>query len=209
ARLQRANDETNTALAATREAQAQTQAALGQSEAARRRSEAAEKTARSEAGKAQAVNDFLTQDLLTQAEPPNTPAEDHVALREVRERAAAKVGDRFTSKPEVEDALRRTIAATYHGLASWEKAERQWRAILEAAQRRLGGESPEALRAAGELAHILRHRGRLDAEVLKMATSAADGLARVLGPDHPDTLASRNNPAEAYPAPGPPPHPIP
>jgi tetratricopeptide (TPR) repeat protein len=162
----------------------------------------AEKKARSEADKARAVNDFLTQDLLSQAEPANTAAEDHVSLLEVLDRAAGKVGYRFAGQPEVEDALRRTIAGTYHGLASWEKAERQWRSVHEAAQRRLGGESPEALTAVGQLTHILRHRGRLDAEVLEMAKSAAEGLARVLGPVHPDPLTSRSNLALAYRAAG-------
>jgi serine/threonine protein kinase/tetratricopeptide (TPR) repeat protein len=158
----------------------------------------AEAQARAEAEKAKAINAFLTEDLLTQAEPANTAAEDHVTLLEVLDRAASKVGDRFAGQPEVEDALRRTIAETYHGLASWEKAERQWRAVLEATRRRLGPESPETLRALRDLAHILRHRGRFDPEVLAMAKSASEGLARVLGPDHRDTLASRQLLAAAY-----------
>ncbi len=158
--------------------------------------------ARAEADKAKAVNEFLTEDLLTQAEPANTAAEDHISLLEVLDRAAAKVGDRFAGQPEVEDALRRTIAGTYHGLASWEKAEQQWRAVLAAARRGSGPESPETLTALSELAHILRHRGRIDAEMLEMAKSASEGLARVLGPDHPDTLSSRNNLALAYSAAG-------
>jgi serine/threonine protein kinase/tetratricopeptide (TPR) repeat protein len=165
---------------------------------ARLRAEDAEKSARVEADKAKAVNDFLSEDLLTQAEPAHTAVEDHVSLLEVLDRAAAKVGDRFAGRPELEDALRRTIARTYHGLASWEKAERQWRALLGPARRRFGGESLEALEAAAELAHILRHRGRIDAEALEMAKSASEGLARILGPDHPDTLNSRNNLAMAY-----------
>jgi serine/threonine protein kinase/tetratricopeptide (TPR) repeat protein len=198
AALRAAYDAKDQALAVTQQAQAQTQAALEQSEQARQRALSAEKTARSEADKARAVNDFLTQDLLTQAEPKNTAAEDHVSLLEVLDRAAAKVGDRFAGQPEVEDALRRTIARTYHGLGSWEKAERQWRAVLEAARRRLGGENPQALLAAGELAHILRHRGQTDAEVFKLLRSAAEGLARALGPDHPDTLNSRVNLGNAY-----------
>src|SRR5262249_24633947 len=149
-----ANAATQRALDDTTKAQAQTQAALAQSEAARRQ--------------AKAINDFLTEDLLTQAEPAHTAAEDHVTLLEVLDRAAGKVGDRFADQPEVEDALRRTIAGTYHGLASWEKTEGQWRSVLAAARRRLGGESREALTALGELAHILRHRGRLDTDVLEM-----------------------------------------
>src|SRR5262249_25270291 len=134
----------------------------------------AQAQARAEADKAQAVNDFLTEDLLTQAEPAKTAAEDHVSLLEVLDRAAARVGTRFAGEPELEDALRRTIARTYHGLASWEKAERQWRAVLAVARRRLGTESREALTAAVGLAHTLRRRGRLDAEVLEMARSASE-----------------------------------
>jgi len=175
---------TDTALAKIRTAQAETKAALAQSEVSRKQ--------------AKAVNDFLTEDLLTQAEPANTAAEDHVSLLEVLDRAAGKVGDRLAGQPEVEDALRRTIARTYHGLASWEKAERQWRSVLEAARRRLGGESREALTALGELAHILRHRGRIDADTLELAKTASEGLARSLGPNHPDTFSSRHNLALAY-----------
>ena len=189
-----ANNEAETALAETTKAKQATEEALVQKGAALAQSEESRQQAK-------AINDFLTKDLLAQAEPTNTAAEDHVSLLEVLDRAAAKVGDRFAGQPEVEDALRRTIAWTYHGLASWEKAERQWRAVLAAARRR-GGESREALDAQGELAHILVHRGRLDGEVLEMAKSACEGLARILGPDHPDTLASRGNLAEAYRAAG-------
>jgi eukaryotic-like serine/threonine-protein kinase len=170
--------------------------------AARRRSEESQKAAQAEADKAKAINDFLTQDLLTQAEPANNAAEDHVSLLEALDRAAAKVGDRFAGQPEVADALRETIAITYHGLASWEKAERQWRALHEAAKRRLGGESREALVAASELTHILYHRGRFDAEAIEMARTASEGLARLLGPDHLDTFSSRNNLGLAYQAAG-------
>jgi serine/threonine protein kinase len=198
AALRTAYDAKDQALALSQMAQAQTQAALAQSELARRRALSAEKTARSEADKARAANDFLTEDLLTRAEPAYNAAEDHVTLLEVLDRAAAKVGDRFAGQPDVEDALRRTIARTYHGLGSWEKAERQWRAVLEASRRQLGGESPQALLAAGELAHILQHRGRTDAEVLELGRSAAEGLARALGPDHPDRLNSRVNLANSY-----------
>jgi eukaryotic-like serine/threonine-protein kinase len=182
--LIKANKATEKALAETQEAKKATEAALVQSEESRRQ--------------AKAINEFLTEDLLSQAEPANTAAEDHVSLLDVLDRAAAKVGDRFAGQPEVEDSLRRTIARTYHGLASWEKAERQWRAALDAAHRRHGPESSEYFAALSQVAHILRHRGRVDVDTLAMAKSASDGLARVLGPDHLDTLDSRNELALAY-----------
>jgi serine/threonine protein kinase len=98
-----------------------------------------------------AINEFLTQDLLTQAEPANTAAEDHVTLLEVLDRAAAKVGKRFADQPELESALRGTIANTYHGLASWEKAEAQWRSLLDSARERdpSSAESYQTLECSG------------------------------------------------------------
>jgi eukaryotic-like serine/threonine-protein kinase len=163
----------------------------GRAEAERDKAVAAEATTR-------AINDFLTHDLLTQPEPSHSAAEDHVTLLDVLDRAAETVGSRFAGQPDVEEALRRTIAEPYHGLASWEKAERQWRSVHEAALRRHGLDGAASLSALGQLAHILRHRGRLDAEVLGMARTAYEGLALALGPDHGDTLDSRNNLAVAY-----------
>ncbi len=148
---------------------------------------ASETKAREEAAKTQTINDFLTNDLLTQAEPANNAVEDKVTLLEVLDRAAEKVGTRFADKPELELHLRGTIAKTYHGLASWEKAEAQLRASLDTARQR---DAPSAIAygTQGYLAHILFHRGRSDAEVLEMAEAAAKGLERTLGPDDPSTL---------------------
>jgi serine/threonine protein kinase len=169
--------------------------------AERSRARVAERSARAEADKAQAINDFLTRDLLTQAEPENNAVEDQVTLREVLDRAAEKVGSRFADQPEVEDALRQTIAHTYHGLGSWEPAERQWRAVLESSRRRLGPQAAESLEAQGQLGHILFHRGRT-AEALALLEPAAEGLTRALGPDHPHTIGTRSNLANAYSAAG-------
>jgi serine/threonine protein kinase len=143
------------------------------------------------------INDFLIHDLLTQAEPANNAIEDHVTLLEVLDRAAQKVGTRFASQPELEHSLRETIAVTYHGLASWDKAEAQWQAVLDAA-RKDDPRSAEAYFAQSNLSHILRHRGRLDAEVVQMAETAVKGLERTLGPDHPDTITALHHLAGVY-----------
>src|SRR5262249_21389177 len=107
--LRLAQEATSRALGEATPARVQTPAALAQSEASRKQ--------------AKAINDFLTEDLLVQAEPAHSDFEDRVSLLEVLDRAAGKVGDRFTGEPEVEESVRRTIARTYHGLGSWAKAE--------------------------------------------------------------------------------------
>jgi tRNA A-37 threonylcarbamoyl transferase component Bud32 len=173
-------------------------------EAERDRAVAAERQAGIERDKAvaaearsRAINAFLTQDLLTQAEPARNAAEDHVTLLEVLDRAAEKVGKRFADQPELESALRDTIYWTYHGLASWEKAETQLRAMLEAARKR-DPASAEVYYVQSELAHILRHRRGTDAEVLKLAETAAEGLKRTRGPEHDETLAALAILAQTY-----------
>jgi serine/threonine protein kinase len=163
----------------------------------RARAEAERDKAVAAEARSRAINEFLTQDLLTQAEPANNAVEDHVTVLEVLDRAAAKVGERFADQPELEAALRATIASTYHGLASWEKAETQRRSLLEAARKR-DPQSGEFYRALDEVAHILRHRGRSDAEATKLAETATAGLERTQGADHPDTLNALGHLAMAY-----------
>ena len=158
----------------------------------RKKAVEAQRLARAEADKALAINEFLTKDLLTQAEPANHAAEDKVTLLEVLDRAAGTVGTRFADQTDIGALLRKTIAKTYHGLAAWPKAEAQWRAVLEA-ERQTNRDSAATFLAQSELCHILRHRGQYDADSLVLAKEAAEGLARTLGRDHPDTLESMDN----------------
>jgi eukaryotic-like serine/threonine-protein kinase len=190
----------NRAVTAENQAHRDRDAAIvaGQAEAqARRRAEAAEKDARAEASKALAINSFLTEDLLSQAEPGQNAADSKVTLLEVLDRAAAKVGERFHAQPDIEAAVRRTIADTYHGLGAFDQSERHWRAVADIERRRSGPESTETWVALAETGHMLKHLGR-DEEALELQQKANDGLRRVLGPDHEDTLASMGNLALAY-----------
>ncbi len=170
-------------------------------QAARSRAQDAERTARAEADKAKAVNDFLTKDLLTQAEPANNAIEDKVTLLEVVDRAADKVGSRFHDQPEAESALRMTLADTYHSLGAFAKAKPQARAALDVERRLHGPEAPGTFNALSLLAHVRSHL-EWSSEALELLQQASEGLQRTLGPDHADTLSSRNNLALAYQAAG-------
>ena len=164
---------------------------------ARRRAEDAERAARTEAEKARAVNRFLTEDLLSQAEPEYNAADSKVTLLEVLDRAAEKVADRFGDQPEVEDAVRRTIAGTYHGLGVFDKSERHWRSVAELEQRRSGPDSAAAWGALAEAGHTRYHLGQFS-EALDLLSKARDALVRLRGADHPQTLVVMAYLASAY-----------
>src|SRR5262249_8808899 len=163
---QAAEDQRNRAVRAEQAARDQEFLARGDRDAAlaasraeaevRRRAEDAEKAAHLEADKAQAVSRFLTEDLLVQAEPENNAAASRVTLREVLDRAAAKVGARFGEQPEAEASVRRTIAQTYHGLGAWGESERHWRIVREIERRRAGAETAPVWQVEAQIGHMLR-----------------------------------------------------
>jgi serine/threonine-protein kinase len=69
----------------------------------------AEAKAKEEAAIAKAVNDFLLEDLLGQAEPDKNPRNKKVTVEELLDRAAARIAGKFTQQPAVEAEIRRTI----------------------------------------------------------------------------------------------------
>jgi tetratricopeptide (TPR) repeat protein/tRNA A-37 threonylcarbamoyl transferase component Bud32 len=147
---------------------------------------AAEASTRREADKTQTINQFLVEDLLTQAEPGQNAPVDRVPLLEVVDRAAAKVGKRFRDQPLLEASLRGTLGDVYHGLAAYDKAEQHWSVALALRRRELGADHAETYRAMSKQAHMLMHLGQRE-ESAGLLRAAAAGLTRGLGPDHADT----------------------
>jgi serine/threonine protein kinase len=164
---------------------------------ARKRAEDAEASARAEAEKARTVNDFLTKDLLNQAERENTRGEDKITLLEVIDRAAEKIGERFRAQPEAEVALRLTLFETYKGLEVFAKAKSQAQAAVDIERRLHGPEAAETFYALAKLAHMRVILERSD-EALESERQATEGLRRTRGPDHYDTIVSLENLSEGY-----------
>jgi serine/threonine protein kinase len=154
---------------------------------ARRETARALATARAEADKATAINGFLVNDLLIQADPEHNPVADPPTVREILDRAAEKVGVQFRGRPLLEASLRTTISDTYHGLGAWAESRNQAAAALAILERELGPEAPETLNAARRLGHALGHERRGD-EAEPLLRRSVDGLRRVLGERHRDTL---------------------
>lgn len=79
---------------------------------------------------AEAVSNFLQQDVLAQASTasqggPGTKRDPDIKVRTALDRAAAKVGASFQSQPVVEAAVRRTIAKAYADLGLYQESRNQ------------------------------------------------------------------------------------
>jgi hypothetical protein len=86
----------------------------------------AEAQAKQQSAIAQAVNDFLQNDLLGQASAYNQSKPDpDIKVRAVLDRAAQNIQGKFDKQPEVEATIRDTIAQTYMDLGLYPEARSQ------------------------------------------------------------------------------------
>jgi tetratricopeptide (TPR) repeat protein len=151
---------------------------------------------------AQAVNNFLQNDMLAQASAaaqsgPSTKPNPHLEVRTALDRAAARIGGKFERQPEVEAAIRDTIGQTYIDLGLYPEARTQLERALELRRRVLGAENPETLKTIRRLGQTATLQGKYP-EAEALFRQSLEGQRRVLGPEHSDTLASMNNLAIAY-----------
>jgi eukaryotic-like serine/threonine-protein kinase len=155
-----------------------------------------------EAAAAQAVNDFLQNDLLAQASTNNQtgPAAKpdlDLKVRTALDRAAARVAGKFDRQPEVEASIRDTIGQTYADLGLYPEARKQLERALDLHRQAHGAEDPRTLNTMRRLGRLAVLQGKYaDAEALFSQTMAIQ--RRVLGQEHRDTLASMNGLADVY-----------
>src|SRR5215472_9452633 len=149
---------------------------------------------------AQAINDFLQNDLLAQAstdsQSERVKPDPHLEVRTALDRAAARLTGKFDRQPEVEAAIRDTIGQTYIDLGLYPTARTQLERAVQLYRQVLGAESPKTLGAMSHLASATSYSGQYaQAEVLLNQT--LEMQRRVLGSEHPDTLNSMNALANA------------
>ena len=155
-----------------------------------------------EAASAQAVNDFLQNDVLAQASTftqsgPSAKPDPHLEVRTALDRAAARIAGKFDKQPEVEASIRRTMGQTYMDLGLYPEARTQLERAVELHRRVLGAENPETLKTMSRLGRLAIKQGNYpEAETLFGQTLKIQ--RRVLGPEHPATLESMNGLASAY-----------
>jgi len=168
----------------------------GQNEARQRAlAETARNEAEHQAAIAQAVNEFLNDDLLAVANPEKQGRD--VTVREALDRAGEAIGGRFRDEALVEAAIRMTMRNTYRSLGQYEPAELHLKRAVELRRVELGADDLETLQSQSVLAVVYLKQGRYgDAEPLMVAVLEA--WRRMLGADHVDTLATMNNLAQLY-----------
>ena len=146
--------------------------------------------AREETAVAEAISDFLRNGLLAQANPERG-LDRELRLRDVVDRAAARIEGRFTNQPSVEAALRLTLGETYMSMAERQRAEAQLQRAVTLYTTGPAASARERLEAMRCLATV-----RDDREMLRRTVEEAQS---VLGPDNRTTLAALSDLAVAWP----------
>jgi serine/threonine protein kinase/tetratricopeptide (TPR) repeat protein len=166
------------------------------------RAVAARRAEAAQAAVARAVNEFLQNDILRQADSPEqvefqNVAKANLTVREALDRAAARIGERFQGQPVVEAAIRQAIGEAYHGVEEDGRAVPHLERAVALRTDALGRDHPDTLRSLMFLAWAMALSGRL-AEATPLFEETLRRRQAVLGPDHPDTLWSMNKLGWAY-----------
>jgi tetratricopeptide (TPR) repeat protein len=133
------------------------------------------------------VAEFLKQ-TLTGVQPSVALGRDTGLMRDVLEKAAARVGKDLGHQPAVEAELRSTIGEVYLALGNYDQAEAMFRQALSL--RRKSGAGPRQLaEALNGLGNALYKEGKL----AEAETSHREALAwreKLFGREHPKTASS-------------------
>jgi len=159
-----------------------------------------------QAAVAQAISNFLRNDVLSQASAatqsgPSTKPDPDLKVRTALDRAAARIGGKFAGQPEVEAAIRDTIGQTYMDLGLYPETRIQLERALELHRRTLGAENRKTLTTIDNLARTVFLLGKFS-EAEALFSEALETQRRVLGPGDPDTLRSMTGVAFTYQAEG-------
>ena len=125
----------------------------------------AESTARIEAqlqaDRAQAVNDFLTDDLLGAVDPTRTQDRE-IAMRDVVDEASLRIATRFKNQPYIAATVERTLGDIYTRLGVFANAENHFRHAQELLLASPGEHGRDALAVRGDLNTLQFYAGRYE-----------------------------------------------
>jgi non-specific serine/threonine protein kinase/serine/threonine-protein kinase len=144
---------------------------------------------------AQAVNNFLRDDLLAAVDPTKT-SDREITMREVLDRASVTVGERFADQPLVEAAIRATLAMTYDRLGYPQESEPHRRREMEIYSTLAGDGDVRAITARTSLATTMLMLARFE-DAIGLLTHNIEVIDN--RPEfEKDLLTIKNNLASAY-----------
>jgi serine/threonine protein kinase len=171
------------AVRATR-AQRATRAALSVADQERKQAQDARASA-------EAVNEFLTNDMLRFADPAEARGRK-VTVLEALDTAANTVASKFKDRPLLEAAVRNTVASTYDALGEPSLGLPHAQRAFEQRRQFLGNDHPDTLRALNTLVAVLLSAGDMR-QAEPLAQQAVDRARRALGPEDHVTIAALGN----------------
>ncbi len=172
-------------------AQKETQHALARAEENYDLAQQKAKQAEQAAAEAEAVADFLVNDLLSSAAPESTLGRA-VTVDQLLANAEEKIKTAFTEQPWIEAAVRQTMGQTYFKLGRYDAAGHHFTRARDLRTRHLDPEDPRTLSSTSDLAAALIGQGRMD-EAREVTRETLRLRRRALGDSHPDTLHSMGN----------------
>lgn len=142
-----------------------------------------------EAAVSQAINNFLRNDVLAQADPSNQAKgqlDPNLTVRSALARAAQGISGKFATQPEVEAGLRETIGQSYAALYQYRSALEQFQRAAEIYKHIDGDESPKTLKVMTEVGQANLF---IDPEgAASVLTRTLQIERKVLGPENPDYI---------------------
>ncbi len=152
----------------------------------------AERLAQKRLEDAEAVNQFLTKDMIGSADPTVTRGNREMTVREALDKAAIALPGKFPGRPVTEASVRDSVAMAYLTLGHADLALPHAERALEQRRAALGDEHPDTVVTMNNLALVLRSLARFG-EAEALFQRALDTCRRVLPTDHDHTLSVLNN----------------
>jgi serine/threonine protein kinase/tetratricopeptide (TPR) repeat protein len=151
---------------------------------------------------ATAINTFLQEDLLGQADDfsqvlDETGPVSMMTIREALDHAATRIGERFRDQPLVEATIRTTIGDAYLRLHEFQIAVGHHERAFALRRATLGFGHQDTLGSVASLFGAYLWSGR-HSEAIALCQRTLEDRKAKLGADHPDTLAWMMRLGEAY-----------
>lgn len=151
------------------------------------RTDEARARAEAELARANAVTRFLTEDLISRANPLVLARGAEAPLRDVLLAARERLPLRFAAQQETEASVRASLATLFATLDLWAEAEREITRALELFDAELGAASTDSVRARALRVHLLARLSRFEDAEAELARLQAAALPA--DPRHRHALA--------------------